>query len=611
MKNSYKIFFFLVIFYIFSRLLFLFTSLPAFYDDEEFYIGTSAFEILKGPQLPLFEYMYFPNEGGSLFMALLAVPFFKIFGPYFISLKLTGLFLSFITFIIWYFFINIYFNQKIANIFGFFYIIGPLVFTKSEFMSWGHHNNINFFIILSIFSFYGAIYSKDSKIKSIYFMIFGILCGFAMYFAYIFVITFISLLLIWFITDNKLFLKKNFLIFLFFFFLGFIPWIYFNLSHNFEGLQISGHNLYNISSHPFFKFINLIFVVLPHSLIIEFTNNSLFKILPAYLFYIFIIISYLFIFWKIRKLIFNIFINSKYIKENSLININNSKLIFFVLYPIIFCLIYCFSSSEIEISKNQDFISFRYLYNLFPIIYFLIAQSFIFLNEFKLRYLNYFKIILIIIFLLPCVIGSVILVSKYSSKDNFKYKGYSYEIFCERIGNKYRDNINKSIEYIEKTDFRFRNNCYTGLGYSFSQFSDNDIPKIINIINKLDDKYKKYLYEGLGWKLAFKSKLNMDILSSWINNIDDKYKTYCYYGVGLLMGKLFIDNFDIALNLINKIEVKYQIYLYEGFGFYLGSKFYLEYYKYFKILNLIYDPYKSIFNSSFNKGRNLVLETNK
>src|SRR3989338_1911295 len=238
------------------RHLVLFSSLDKIYESEELYRGTIAREIIQGPLIPLWEYLdykveYFP--GGVLTVGILAVPFFLLFGPTYIALKLVGLSFALGTFILWYLFLDRFFDRKTAIISSLLFIFCMPFYTQTSLITWGSHPEANFFTILSIFIFY-RIFFREENNRAInympdlyrknkrYFLIWGVVAGFGLWFVQSYLLTILFLFLFWFAFDKKFFLRRTFYIFVFGFILGFSPEIYYNLIYKREIFSINGVN---------------------------------------------------------------------------------------------------------------------------------------------------------------------------------------------------------------------------------------------------------------------------------------------------------------------------------------------------------------------------------
>jgi len=106
----------LITLFLLLRLLLLFFGIEPFTYREEFYRGTIAKELREGLKFPFIEYRADDYQGGSLVVGSLAVPFFFLFGPNLISLKLVGLLFSLGSFILLYYFCKRYFSQRTTMI---------------------------------------------------------------------------------------------------------------------------------------------------------------------------------------------------------------------------------------------------------------------------------------------------------------------------------------------------------------------------------------------------------------------------------------------------------------------------------------------------------------
>jgi len=91
---------------------------------------------------------------------------------------------------------------------------------------------------LSLLLFFKILHQKENS-WTIYALL-GLVAGFGVWFAYIYGITVMAMLIFWLLHDRNVFVRRGFALFALFFLIGFSPWIVFNLNNNFSGLFIHG-----------------------------------------------------------------------------------------------------------------------------------------------------------------------------------------------------------------------------------------------------------------------------------------------------------------------------------------------------------------------------------
>src|SRR3989338_4961559 len=163
-KSRYLTLCVIAVAFLLFRLLVLFSDIKISDMYEERPMGFLAYNLInKEIELPFFFYLYTSNHGGHLISAILAVHFFYTFGTSLISLKLLPLcFFSLGTLMLWFLFLDTYFNRKAAVCFSCLYILSPPYFTLNNMISWALHIEINLFIIGTIFLFYKILLRNNS-----------------------------------------------------------------------------------------------------------------------------------------------------------------------------------------------------------------------------------------------------------------------------------------------------------------------------------------------------------------------------------------------------------------------------------------------------------------
>ena len=349
--------------------------------EDELYNGTITREILKGLKIPLFDYHSEPYAGGTLVVGILAVPFFYFFGSSYFSLKLVALTLSLGSLIICFILLKRHFSLKAATIAGLLFIFPPSLYTDSSLITLGNHGESIFFTILTTFLFFEIFFNgQDNPIannKRSYFLIFlfGMVSGFSLYFSYIYLYTLLTCFFLWFVFDRTFFMKKSFLIYCLSFLTGFIPWLYYNITHSFMGITVMADRYAGraLQKTPFLsKAGKYFFFDIPY--ILNFHHINISRIATArYLYSLILLISFLFVIWKSRKSFLKMaeaFIPVK-IYRNPSKEITRES--FFIIAFIFFSLIYL-SGNYVSLSGNiEPYLGHRHLVSLFPIFFIMIS----------------------------------------------------------------------------------------------------------------------------------------------------------------------------------------------------------------------------------------------
>ena len=203
---------------------------------EELYEGTIAKELIEGLKVSFWNYQATSYGAGSLYMGVLATPFFRLFGPSLFALKLTPLlFFSLPTLIFLYFTLKRHFNQKAAFWGVFLFIFSPPAFTANSLMAVSTHTPGLLFSAAMLFLFYESLYASQSRL--VFLICFGIVSGFAFYFIHTTALTFISCFVSWFFLDRSSFLSRKSVFLLIAFGIGLSPLIVFEFTHHLQATR--------------------------------------------------------------------------------------------------------------------------------------------------------------------------------------------------------------------------------------------------------------------------------------------------------------------------------------------------------------------------------------
>jgi len=547
---------------------------------EELYPGTITKEILKGLKMPLFDYLPKPFLGGPLIYGILGVPFFKLFGDSYFSLKLIGLTFSLGSLIICFILINKYFGLKAATFASLLFIFSPPLYTKATLTSWGTHLDSIFFSLLTIVIFFQIFFrkqedpSKDNEYSFWGLFFFGLVSGFSIYFAYICFYSVLTCLFFWYIFDKKFFLKKYFLIYCSSFLIGFGPWLYYNITHSFSGLDIIAKQGIKgtINRIDFFtKLIRYFSFDLPYVL-----NFSQIKILSisnfGYLYYLILLMSLFFITWESKDTFKKIFKTLVSVQKNHRISSAEiCKESFFIVAFIIFTFIYLFSGFETLLVDIDPLVGHRYIIPLFPIFFIIIALFISKLTDNKKTIKKIFGYgILIILLILGAFSNTSIGYREgmtYLDLDGFSYTTLALHSYY-RFGNDFK----KYVEQGEKMDPDYKHFYYLGLGEVINgrglvwekNFEEYEIFE--KWISKIDLIYQSYYYEGIGFGVAEDIVYNQYKKPFFaLNKIPEKKRYYAYLGVARLLEEKKLPKTNV-FELIKIVDKKYRKFFYPILG---------------------------------------------
>jgi hypothetical protein len=573
--------------------------------DLETNIGTLAKVMIDGNS-PAFVFGLSDNyRGGAVILGILTVPFFLLFGESLLVLRAVAMLFSLGALVIIYLFIYNFFNRKAAILASLLFILSPPNYIRGAFVSSGGYTEMNFFSLLAIFLFYKIFFAEVVNRKHL-FAFFGVLSGFALFYDYTFLLTLSCCLLFWFSFDKKLLLKNDFYIFVLFFLIGFSPWFYYNLTHNWNAVFIMREeslwawftknsflrsltrlkDLIVFDIPGFFRFRDLFFFSK------NFISNTLCAIFA---------ISFIGILWAQRGSIARFFKGLIPLRRFNITPRMISPEVFLIIYALIFMLAYAFCGTSYLAKREVDIV--------FPhrFLIFLIPSIFMITSIFLVKITNY-KYGVLVSRVLAGVLITISLISNLGmiSIQNYMLstlpEGYNYVFFGKQLRYVYNERIEQSLDSIKKIDRKDRRFFYEGYKWAVpegkSGFSTKDyVQKIIMVsIDKdswpfayehlgrvmgrnlwydkfadeelksyVDKLFYPYFYLGLGRGFAGRG-LNEHAYNYLLGKIDKQYWRYFREGMGMEMDALFIDNIKKFSQFMAIMDIETRKDIYGGFA---------------------------------------------
>jgi len=232
----------IILLFLATRLVFLFICHPSFFEGETLQRGVLTHEIISGcMSRPLNEYRADHYSGGSVAAGLAAVPFFLLLGQNAFALKLAGLAFFTAALAIWYLLLQHFFSRRAAIFFSMLFIFSPAHFLNASVIAMGFHTESIAFTALAFFLFYKISFGDAMRSGRLFAL--GLVCGFGCYYIYTVGITVLAIFLSALFVNRALFRPRHLAAFAAGFIAGFSPWIYYNITHNFEGIYIIGTRL--------------------------------------------------------------------------------------------------------------------------------------------------------------------------------------------------------------------------------------------------------------------------------------------------------------------------------------------------------------------------------
>lgn len=228
-----------------SHLLYLVLMDPGhlvLYSAEEPYRGAIAQELLTGLAMPFADYRADNYSGGSLVIGALAAGFFLLFGPTLFSLKLAPLLIFTLALVFWYWTIQRAAGERVAGCFALLFCFSPPLFTDFSMMAMGFHSESIVFSAVTGFLFFRML--SEETPSPAYPALLGLTAGFGLWFAYIYGLTLLTMLVFWLWHNTGMFRRPRLLWFTLGFLVGFSPWILINVQTHFAGLMVGRFNLW-------------------------------------------------------------------------------------------------------------------------------------------------------------------------------------------------------------------------------------------------------------------------------------------------------------------------------------------------------------------------------
>lgn len=615
-KNFNKKYFILAILafcFLAMRLSLLFTEIKHIDMNEETVCGLLANDMIYDHlRLPLLDYQHVEWCGDTLVVGFLAIPFFLIFGNSIISLKLVPFCFSLGTLIMWYLFLNKYINRTVAIVTSILFIVPPPYYTRLSLIAAIPHTELNFFSIAVIFLFFKIIHKTDHPLSLI---LFGILSGLGIYCHYLFLITFSTCALVWYVWDKRFILKKSFLIFSFSFFIGLIPWIISNI-HNYPlGLPIIRGSFNPILQLR--KCFRLIVYNIPHSFGFEYIDGIGMK-LQSGIYYLIFVSFFVALIIHYRKSLLNLFVailpSKKFMIQSKESIATLFILILLFLYVIFFTLnnfhdvtpfvialgnIYDFTKPPLKIYR------YRYLVPIYPFIFTIISLGLYYFGLKSKKSINRFLAGGVIFYLLTLgLYSNCKLISWNKFGQGFIYKGYrqwefahditrqdwgfkkiadsiselegeakfhGFRLLGGEIANKHHSNLVPAIKHIEEVSSGYRYYLYLGMINRLTAIYLKDPKRIIGLIHAVPPESKPFCYEGYGLALGYRL-----LKSRW-----DAYDTVkSLPKIEKTLYKELVTHWrtepkwDILqyIKTINEVEEKYKPFCYIGLGKFLARE---------------------------------------
>jgi hypothetical protein len=574
--------------------------------DEQCIIGSFTEHIIQGKSLPIVKYTTIHGYPYYLLSSYALIPFFLLFGKSAIALTSMFVFFALIILVLIYYLSYTFFNKRVAIFASLFYVLSPPSLTIMNIRHPLHVSNL-IFIIATTFIFWKII---DDRNKSSYFIALGLISGVSLWYFPINIITILTVMSCWFILDKKFFMKKQFVIFIILFMVGFSPFFYNYIKHDVNGFFVK--EAYDQDINYLNRFNDLILNYIPDSFHFEDKINIDFiqkYNLLSYFYYLIFIISIVYILIKLVSFILRS--NKKSISRPFVL-----KIVFIVLFLLIFIIFFIFTKYSIETDNLRPYIGHRYLLPIYPFMMIMISYFFAKIHKrpiiFYLSFIPFIAILIISTLSLISIDKLNSINHKISCSDNlgmftmyhsFQTKGEIIDpSLCNNLGpklkplcitgwaeeygllkhiflpitkKKYGDIDEKDYvkticdqDYLEPINKRL---CNKGMSYGLGKniFMNSHTESITNQkeigCNILNSMYKPFCFIGYGEHLTtYRKYFDIDKALQSCKNLASENIKYCIMGIGTSISMTFKPK--ISEQKCNKLSSEYVDYCYIGLG---------------------------------------------
>lgn len=223
----------ITVIFIITRILLL-VNVEQFIANDEAVVATMALRIFEEGEHPFYIYGLHYGGGGSIGAHITATLFY-FFGVSSFIPKFTEILITLLLFFITYLFTRKFFGYKVAILTLALFALSPPLFTRFNLTVFGSYMTTLLFNVLILFIFYNIFF--NNKKENIHFILLGITCAVAWWNLEFAILTIILIMFFWYLQDKKLFIKKNFVVFLISFLVSLSPVVIYNITHRLANIK--------------------------------------------------------------------------------------------------------------------------------------------------------------------------------------------------------------------------------------------------------------------------------------------------------------------------------------------------------------------------------------
>ena len=500
-KNAFKkkVFLFsLFILLLLSARIFFFFYSPFVYDEEEYKTGSISHVMLEGLKLPLFEYQPGDYEGGTLLYGMITAFFFTILGENYFALKCTALFTIIILGAA-----SVIYAQKLGGkrsawAVAILQIIAAPYLIQVTSLPWGNYAECAALTMLTLLLCHTILFEgSDGWIRI---LTLGFLCGLGVYIHYGYLITAAVVAVFWmFLRKNWYKELKTWAVFAAAL-VGFSPWLIYNLTHHFWGLQRINEGLQNSSNgsqflHFIRRFIFLWIDDLPAGLHMR-TSHEVINRLLSYCWVMAAVFSMSVLCVPILKKIIARFRNRSTNDLNLADAFKHNREILPIFYAICYSFIFAFSAYGLFPHPWQglDPESHAHIFQLYPILILITA---VFAGKTNMRAgLSYVPTCILVI---TGIVGNLYLLDfAHPQFARLASPGYAQNVIYVEIGSKWARSPDEISAILQKLDPDEQRSLVFGEGISLGLFYYKKPNQAFINCRKLPSNLLQYCALGVG-----------------------------------------------------------------------------------------------------------------
>ncbi|MFH1384215.1 MAG: glycosyltransferase family 39 protein [Candidatus Omnitrophota bacterium] len=457
-----------IMLYISIRLVLMMSSETLIRQGQEAQVGCLTQSIIDCWGFDFWRYPVDQYMHGSVLNALIAIPFFYLFGPHMLSLMLASLLFHACGLTFLFYLMSEHFGRRAAIFSCLLYTLSPPLLTARGLIFSGAHAETVVFGVVIFFLFFKILQEKPSII---WYMLFGFISGLSIWYIASNGIFIISCFIIWTFIDRTFFIKKKMGLYCIGFLVGITPLLLFHFANPYVGATLHRNALVSLAH---IDNMGAVVIKLKEILCTVMPNMFLFNEFAPFFGHYFDIFYYsvfmVSLFGMIGYIVLCGVIIKNFRREQcdaypSTDKTYLFKIIAIISVPIIFSLLYAVSKRPIE-NFGFGIADYRYTLMLFPFIFMIIALFLDILCSSQKRMIAYTGYSLFCCLIIISIIGQSGFV--YSLDFNNRYlldSGYNYELIGRIAARRYDTELDQAARFISTVqNDDLESDAYRGYG---------------------------------------------------------------------------------------------------------------------------------------------------